>query len=41
MFSHEEAERLLLKIFSGKEMVLVEKDDRDIFVLFKHPTNDI
>jgi len=41
MLSYEEVERCLLKIFCGKEMVLVEKDDRDFFVVFKYPTNNI
>lgn len=41
MLSHEEVEKYLLKIFSGKEMVLIEDGDKDLFVVFKYPSNDI
>ena len=41
MLSHEEVEKYLLRIFSGKELVLIEKDGKDLFIVFKYPTNEI
>jgi hypothetical protein len=41
MLSHEEVEKHLLRIFSGKEVVMFEKDNDNLFIAFKHPSNDI
>ena len=41
MLSHEQVEKYLLRIFTGKSMVLVEKDGKDLFIVFKYPDNSI
>ena len=41
MISHEDVEKYLLKIFSGKDIVPIKKDGRDIFIIFKYPTIEV